>query len=220
MLSVFSLIPHKELRFISPVIPLLNIYAGLYVESASDASISLKTNRHLSLSYLITPRRSRALLTLLLVTNAPVMIYTGLFHQRGVLDVTSRLHDLATSGSSAASVSVLVLAPCHTTPLYSHVHADVPVRILTCEPNLTSAPDYKDEADIFYDDPTRWLDEEWEVLEQNAGYPTHLVMYEKLWSNLTAWFKRKGYRRCAKLFNTHFPISSRQSSYLLLLCRV
>lgn len=39
----------------------------------------------------------------------------------------------------------------------SHLHSDIAVRFLTCEPNLSGASPYTDEADRFYEDPSAWL---------------------------------------------------------------
>lgn len=41
--------------------------------------------------------------------------------------------------------------------VYSHLHLNVKARFLTCEPNLAAEAHYVDEADIFYQDPERWL---------------------------------------------------------------
>uniref|UniRef100_A0A915JRN8 Mannosyltransferase n=1 Tax=Romanomermis culicivorax TaxID=13658 RepID=A0A915JRN8_ROMCU len=218
---VHSLIPHKELRFLLPILPLLNIYCALYMESSSYASAQVKNCRKFFIYYSIMSSKAKAVMYLLLFTNLPLMIYTGIVHQRGVLDVVSYLANLATIKSKNLSdenkFSALILAPCHTTPLFSHLHANISIRFLACEPNLDNLVDYVDEADRFYADPQKWLAYEWDT--KNFRPPSHIIMFESLWKKLNTWFAHKKYRRCAKFFNAHFPVSSRQSKYLCVICR-
>lgn len=47
----------------------------------------------------------------------------------------------------------LFLFPCSS----SHLHRNVTLRILTCEPNLTGEEGYQDEADLFDEDPLNWM---------------------------------------------------------------
>ena len=78
--------------------------------------------------------------------------------------------------------------PCHSTPLYSHIHTNITTRFLHCEPNLSGSTNYTEEADQFYADPVKWL----EANLQSSTKPTHLVMFDVLekepvmiyWNNL------------------------------------
>lgn len=40
---------------------------------------------------------------------------------------------------------------------FSHLHRNMPIRFLTCEPNLQHRINYTDEADAFYSDPPAWI---------------------------------------------------------------
>ena len=40
---------------------------------------------------------------------------------------------------------------------FSHLHSNVTVRFLTCEPNLAGLPHYQDESDKFFNNPGHWL---------------------------------------------------------------
>lgn len=72
----------------------------------------------LSLAHLKSWRREAA--CGLLVANLLPALYTGLVHQRGSLDVMSRLQGLCELHSNATSRTpeVLFLMPCHSTPFY------------------------------------------------------------------------------------------------------
>lgn len=61
----------------------------------------------------------------------------------------------------------------------SHIHENVTMRFLTCEPNLQQKDNYKDEADRFYDAPMRWLHSRIPVHPLTA-LPTHVVLYDSL----------------------------------------
>ncbi|XP_029317191.1 GPI alpha-1,2-mannosyltransferase 3 isoform X2 [Cottoperca gobio] len=100
-IGVYSLLPHKEFRFIYPVLPFCMIFCGI------------------SLASLKAWRRAAAFM--LLVSNLVAALYTGLIHQRGTLDVMSHLQTLCdvSSASSALQPDVLLLMPCHSTPFYS-----------------------------------------------------------------------------------------------------
>ena len=41
--------------------------------------------------------------------------------------------------------------------LFSHLHSNISIRFLTCEPNLQGIPNYLDESDKFFAHPAQWL---------------------------------------------------------------
>ncbi|KAF0043228.1 hypothetical protein F2P81_004565 [Scophthalmus maximus] len=156
---VYSLLPHKEFRFIYPVLPFCMVFCGI------------------SLANLKVWRRAAALV--LLVTNLVPALYTGLIHQRGTLDVMSHLHTLCDTSSSMSmspQPDVLFLMPCHSTPYYSHVHCPMKMKFLECPPDL-GEDGYVDEAERFYDDPLHWLRTSFPY---KSSLPTHLVLFDVL----------------------------------------
>ena len=74
----------------------------------------------MSLAHLKARRRAAA--GVLLVANLLPALYTGLVHQRGALDVMTRLQELCEPPGPAGSPSpeVLFLMPCHSTPYYRY----------------------------------------------------------------------------------------------------
>ncbi|KAJ3052759.1 hypothetical protein HK097_005715 [Rhizophlyctis rosea] len=145
---VYSLISHKEFRFIMPVLPPLFAYAG---ESLRRINLSQPS-----------PNRSwwkrpigRVMIGIV-VLNAIMAYYFSRIHQRGAVEVMHWLRkevktwDLETRRDHG----ILFLMPCHSTPYYAYVHREVDMRFITCEPPLNvDKSKYRDETGVFYDDP-------------------------------------------------------------------
>ena len=117
---------------------------------------------------------------------------------------------------SAGSPDILFLMPCHSTPYYSFLHANVSLRFLTCPPNLDHVDNYADEADVFYQNPAAWLKEEYQRSERTL--PTHLVYFSVLQASIADFLALGGYNECARFFHTHLP-EGRIGSYVIVSCR-
>ncbi|EHB03559.1 GPI mannosyltransferase 3, partial [Heterocephalus glaber] len=178
-LSVYSMLGHKEFRFIYPVLPFCMVFCGY------------------SLTHLRTWRKPA--LSFLLLSNALLALYTGLVHQRGALDVMGHIQEVSCSSANLSSASVFMMMPCHSTPYYSHVHCPLPLRFLQCPPDLTGQSGYLDEADTFYLNPAGWLQTEFRA----TPLPARLIIFSVLEE---ATFLTSGnYERTAVFFHTHFP---------------
>lgn len=140
---VYSLLNHKEFRFLLPVLPMAMYLVADYL---SRVSRRLKD----VFVWLIA--------VTLLVGNAVPAWYLGMVHQRGTLDVMPKLGKLLREDTSKGAPSITFLMPCHSTPYYSHIHQNVTMNFLTCEPNLGNATNYKDEAELFYENPMKWIE--------------------------------------------------------------
>ncbi|KAF2348844.1 GPI mannosyltransferase [Trinorchestia longiramus] len=156
-LVCYSMIGHKEIRLLLPLLPPLLVLCG----------------RQLQLLF-ASPRSPCCNLSVVAVTGLVVpslllTLYFSLLHQRGALTIMEDLRFLLLVPAAAAP-SVLFLTPCHATPLYSHMHVPVPTRFLTCEPNLNFAALYVDESDRFFEDPELWLAAH---LPSNSHQETH-----------------------------------------------
>ena len=149
-LIFLSMLEHKEMRFIQPVVPLL-LYA---------ASLQLYT------WYRSAP--SSTWLVMSTIINIPLALYLSLVHQRGVTDVAMWL------GHQPNITSAMYLMPCHSAPMYSHTHRDdIQLGYLTCLPNLKLSEDYIEEAEIFYSNPAK-------VLVNNFNSFQCLIMFDSL----------------------------------------
>lgn len=192
---VYSCISHKEFRFILPLLPMI-----LYIATCSSFYENFR----------ITEFKRKLLLTILVVSNLLPGLYISLVHQRGSLDLM-RLVRNELSIYNDSNVDILFLTPCHATPLYSHLHRNISVRFLTCEPNYDVK---RKNDDSFFEMPSKWL-------EANYGHktynqlPTHIVTYDNIPSEIKSFLRN--YRLLAQVFDTHFPLNGH--SYYLNLYR-
>ncbi|XP_078600609.1 GPI alpha-1,2-mannosyltransferase 3-like [Branchiostoma floridae x Branchiostoma japonicum] len=192
---VYSFLGHKEFRFIMPVVPLAMMSCGLWL-------------------HWLTPWLRVTTVVFLLVTNLPLALYTSLVHQRGTVDVMSFLSQEA--DRHGQDMSVLFLMPCHSTPFYSHVHHNINMRFLECPPDLERRPDYMDEADIFYQDPSAWLKN---YYGPDVPLPTHLVMFNTLYLDIEDVLTEKQFSKCAEYFHTHITLERRIGNYVQVYCQ-
>ncbi|KAG0244077.1 glycosylphosphatidylinositol anchor biosynthesis [Actinomortierella wolfii] len=143
-------------------------------------------------------------------------------HQRGVVDVMNWIRQETHAGNVT---SLGVLMPCHSTPWTSSVHHPLfqdrsKTWFITCEPPLghTDPKSYKDESDLFYEDPVSYMD------SHNIGQAeSHIIIFEDLWNTFPAtktWFVDHGYQECARFFNSHFHDDSRRRGDVVALCKV
>ncbi|KAJ4392024.1 glycosylphosphatidylinositol anchor biosynthesis [Gnomoniopsis smithogilvyi] len=173
--TALSLIAHKEVRFILPLLPILHVLAAPSFANVFSAPPGRQ------------PSQARtALLTGLLLVNFVIATYLSLFHAAAPISVmhylrheyerihpdrldlhltqtiTNHYHSLSTpevsiEKSETEELFALFLTPCHTTPWRSHlVYPSLRARALTCEPPLHTAPRsaereaYMDETKRFY----------------------------------------------------------------------
>jgi GPI mannosyltransferase 3 len=110
----FSVIAHKEARFISPLSPLLLVFAAYSISR-------------------LPKRIKRVVLPIIVVINAGLAYYTTRIHQSGVIGVIHHLrNELPRNGS------VGFLMPCYSTPWQTYLQRpDVNAWKLSCDPPLT-----------------------------------------------------------------------------------
>ncbi|XP_051580288.1 GPI mannosyltransferase 3-like [Myxocyprinus asiaticus] len=183
-ITIYSLLAHKEFRFIYPVLPFCMIFCGL------------------SLAKLQTWRKPAACALLLL--NIIPALYTGLIHQRGALDVMNHLQQLCNISESqnAPEPDVLFLMPCHSTPMYSHLHCPLKLRFLECQPDLTGNEQYVDEADKFFSDPLHWLRTSFHT---QSTLPSHVLLFDSLEKDIAGFLVENRFVKQSEIFHTHFP---------------
>ena len=180
-LAFMSPVPHKEFRYLLPMLPFCHMLAAYGIYNIGK----IKNNRLLALA-------NKALL-LLPLTQIPLSFYFGFIHQRGVIRVMDYLH-----GHITAEDRVLFLMPCHSTPLYSHIHKNATLHFLECSP-----PNYEpvDRAEVFYQDVISQTEL---LLSDSRGY-SYVVCFSVLSDQIRALLAEKGFVKKAQLFHTHIP---------------
>jgi phosphatidylinositol glycan class B len=191
VIVIYSLLPHKEFRFIFPVVPILLMIVAYGLQQIGSL------------------RWRKRMILFLVVTQFPLALYLSLWHQRGVMDVMHWLR------SNTAVKSVGVIMPCHSTPWYSIMHKEIPMWFLTCEPPLEEKTDELDEADQFYQDPVSFL----KTHQHDRLWPTsHLVLFDNLLPQVQEVLTDQGYKECKRFFNSHFHDDSRRRGDVVVLC--
>lgn len=196
MFLALSFISHKEIRFISPVLPIINGYIA-------D-----------SISRFIARGRFWKRLTLALVfgLNICIALYSTQVHQRGVMDLMTYV------AQHREIQDLILLMPCHSTPWQSTLHRRANFRFLTCEPPLgltsTEVSAYRDEADQFYDGPAQFLRE----VQQTSPFYEYVATFGSSQKDLENFWtvERQPYRLEKKWFNTHFHDDPRRRGDVLL----
>ncbi|THC98116.1 hypothetical protein EYZ11_002404 [Aspergillus tanneri] len=148
-----SLISHKEVRFIYPLLPSLHV-----LTAPTLVNFFLPAVARSSGSY--TPRRLT--LVFLLLANFVIALYTTLYHASGTVEVLSYLREQHQSHNPDHGITAGFLMPCHSTPWRSHlVYPNLRAWALSCNPpvDLTDSQKavYVDEADQFYDQAGQFL---------------------------------------------------------------
>lgn len=184
--AFLSILSHKEVRFVHPILPALHILAAMPVArfwnlvDAAGRETGAKRENPSGLSKLV--------LFGSVALNVGIGSYTSLVHSSGVISITDyfrsefeakqALHESPTG----SNLTFAVFMPCHSLPWRSHLqypasetHAGISGWALTCEPplnlNLSAKAAYLDEADLFYLDPIAWVNKH--MSRDIAPAPTH-----------------------------------------------
>lgn len=200
----FSAIDHKEFRFLYPLQPLFLIVAAY---TAREALVRL--------------RWARRLAVVLVAVNMAIAYFLSQINERGTIDILDYVSDANNNVDSFG-----FLTPCHSTPWQSHLHNRQfePSWFITCEPPLEVDPDtYRDESDLFLDDPVEFIRTNFPPSLLDLGdykylWPSHLVIFEPLEGEMDLVLLPLGYHKCHRLFNSYFHWDPRRSGDIIVYC--
>ena len=189
-----SFLPHKEQRFLLPLIPLLCLYAGPFLAAHSRQKLRL------------------LLVYVIVVVNVVVALYTGLYHQVGPYAAAEFIVDDVTRDSPAR---VTALIPCFSMPGYGYFHDKVShIRMLDCAPDL-NATGRVPESDVFHANPEEWIRANYGEVKAS----THLVIYDKYWRRLEVMLLNLGLHLCARFHHAHALTSSNEDHWIVVACK-
>ncbi|KAI5959759.1 GPI10 [Candida pseudojiufengensis] len=166
----FSLIKHKEIRFLMPLQPII-----LYFSARGYMKIN----------------RNYIMITGFFI-NMFVAIFLSNVNERGAIDIINFL-------KRKDNTSILFLTPCHSFPWQSAFHnRALDLRFLTCEPplqldNPTSEElrEYRDQSDNFYDNPENYMSDLVQDSENAAEYIVVFQGLESLMDGLDPLYKKE-----------------------------
>ncbi|KAE8149252.1 Alg9-like mannosyltransferase family-domain-containing protein [Aspergillus avenaceus] len=240
-----SLISHKEVRFIYPLLPLLHILTAPTLVDFFLPAVSSPSRAYM-------PRRLS--LIFLLLVNITIALYTTVYHASGAIGVLSYLrnqqqvHALASPGAAQQGITAGFLMPCHSTPWRSHlVHPNIHAWALSCEPPVDMSEKqkavYVDEADQFYNNPSQFLRGNmrgglWHVprkptysssknLQVNPQayqqsrpheWPDYLIFFSPLEPTLRSLLRSSSYGECWRTWNTAWHDDSRRRGDIIVWC--
>lgn len=232
-----SVISHKEVRFIYPLLPILHILAAKPMAAFFHPFPSSATKWRLGL------------LLFGLAINVFIASYTAFVHQRGVIDVLEYLrheherrmpYPAVGEWIPRADTTVGFFMPCHSTPWRSHlVYPEINAWALTCEPplhlDMSERGSYLDEADVFYSHPLSWIDDNMkdrrvvmkdvppesefrEGDDQRRAWPQYLAFFQQLEPVLNVVLEGSRYEECWRGFNTHWHDDRRRQGDVVVWC--
>ncbi|EXB94916.1 GPI mannosyltransferase 3 [Morus notabilis] len=197
VLGLYSLLGHKEFRFVLPVLPIALMFSGYSLAAISIRNSPNGKRKESSSVSGKWPPKLRLPVLFLLATNIPMALYMNLIHQRGSEDVMNHLSKEVLYGKVK---SILFLMPCHATPYYSTLHRDIPMRFLDCSPSEDKG--VIDESDRFMMDPVGFASE----YAKNWSIPSHIVLFESEEKLLKDFLETHSYREEKRFFHAHFKV--------------
>ncbi|CAK8564240.1 unnamed protein product [Lathyrus sativus] len=213
VLGFYSILGHKEFRFVLPILPIALMFSGYslaMIEDPGAGSPPYKEKEFSKKHYKYPPKMTAAIL-FLLATNIPMTLYMSLVHQRGPEDVMNHLAKEAFQGKVK---SILFLTPCHATPYYSMLHRNLPMQFLDCTPSEEKG--VLDESDRFMKDPVSFMSK----FANNWSLPSHIVLFDSEEQKLRSFLISLDYREEKRFFNAHFKVDRDLQASIVVYVRI
>lgn len=207
-ITLHSFVAHKEFRFIYGVMPVILTTSGFGLHVLVRMWKDQTAKRRFFLAFLI-------------LSNLGAGYYFTRWHQSGALPAIDWIRDEIDSGNVT---SVSFLMPCHSTPFYSYLHRNVPMKFLSCSPPVDPfthqciyEPGFQDESDQFYLEPGATLSQNPQFLDVS-----HILLFESLLedSSVKGKLEESGFKESRRFFNTHWHDDKRRRGDIIALTRL
>ncbi|CAL5375059.1 unnamed protein product [Camellia sinensis] len=169
VLGLYSVLGHKEFRFVLPVLPIALMFSGYSLATIGRSDSPHNRRKGSPSIHTKCLSKKHWVIIFLFATNLPMALYMSLVHQRGTEDV---MNYLSKEARNEKVESILFLTPCHATPYYSTLHRNLPMRFLDCSPSEEKG--VLDESDRFMMDPVGFASE----FAKNWSLPSHIVLFD------------------------------------------
>ncbi|KAF6156388.1 hypothetical protein GIB67_031509 [Kingdonia uniflora] len=209
VLGLYSVLGHKEFRFVFPVLPIALMFAGYSLARLDSPSSSDSKQERALGARNKCPSKVQLAILFLLATNIPMALYMSLVHQRGSEDVMMFLSKEALNNEVK---SILFLMPCHATPYYSTLHRDLPMRFLDCTPSDEKG--VIDESDRFMMDPVEFMSD----MVKDWSLPSHIVLFDSQERLLKELLTSKSFGEMKRFFHAHFKVDRDLQASVVVYC--
>ncbi|GAA5988809.1 hypothetical protein JCM10908_006180 [Rhodotorula pacifica] len=209
-LAAYSLLSHKEWRFIHPILPIMHLFVACSLVNRwrptkasiriSDEPCPPSSALASSLARLIPHTlRIRPSHALFLAFSLLPAVYLAAFHGLAQNTVMAHLRSAVRSDAGEGRTSEIgLLMPCHSTGWQAFLHRpemEAPLSpqdrermwMVTCEPPILGQDPttYQDESDIFYSDPCSYIVSRLSPLPASSGtiaapLTSRLVLFSSL----------------------------------------
>ncbi|GAV51744.1 hypothetical protein ZYGR_0AF02150 [Zygosaccharomyces rouxii] len=207
-LIAYSLLSHKEFRFVYPLQPLLILISTF-------GALKLQETHILKHRFLL----------LAPLGSVIIAFFLCWYHESGTIAVMKYLHDRPVVDS------IGFIMPCHSTPWQSHLHRnDInSLWAITCDPPLhlmddpdasTKLPYYMDESDLLYDGILGFMERNFPLLNVEPSqqhthqheWPQLLIFFQHLENvYVKEYLKDNAYVEETRFFNSLVHWDSRRS---------
>jgi len=181
-----SMSPHKEFRFILPILPLICVLSGYSLEKIfSDSGEDERKRKRICYAYF-------------LLLNFPHLTFLARMHQAAPISVNKSIassiekyqtvFEAAKLGNGLTEIhappkyTVHYLMGCHSSPTFSHLHVSgvlIDARTLDCSPTCRANKEDICESDEFLRDPYPFVkDWYWNLLSNSECSESHSMTIE------------------------------------------
>lgn len=170
MLCFYSLLGHKEYRFIYTVISIFMIYCGnvIYNLWIRYGKIIIK------------------LLALIIIIHIIIFCYLSCCLKRGGIEVVNYLsYELL---DKPDNTNVYFMIPCHETPYYSIINKNISMSFPTCEPFINNKNIEMNERDIMLNNPLSFIENKLKIQK-----PNYIITTESIYQHIFKWLEKNNY---------------------------